>query len=165
LSWHGLIGWPGRPPGSSHGEVPWSPVVAWPWRVEDETGERFGEYDGFPAEPEGYVATAGLDVTKGKAADGGGLLGVEQDEQSGDPVLGLDGVVVQQLPGLSRREHSYRHGPPKAGCGRDLHAYTERAVPKNGRSCRPGRGQAAIPCLGECVGRHIPWNDMPALPA
>jgi hypothetical protein len=69
-------------------------------QVKYETGERFGEYDRFPAEPEGYFVTAGLDVTEGQAADGGGLLGVEQDEQSGDPVLGLDGVVVQQLPGL-----------------------------------------------------------------
>ena len=69
-------------------------------QVKDEAAERFGEYDGFPAEPQVYFAVAGLDVTEGKAADGGGLLGVEQDEQPGDPVLGLEGGVVQQLPGL-----------------------------------------------------------------
>jgi hypothetical protein len=28
-------------------------------QVKDETGERFGEYDGFPAEPEGYVVGRG----------------------------------------------------------------------------------------------------------
>ena len=69
-------------------------------QVKDEAAERFGEYDGFPAEPQVYFAVAGLDVTEGKAADGGGLLGVEQDEQPGNPVLGLEGAVVQQLPGL-----------------------------------------------------------------
>src|SRR6266699_704005 len=69
-------------------------------QVKDETGERFGKYDGFPAEPQVYFTAAGLDVTEGKAADGGGLLGVEQDEQPSDPVLRPEGTVIQQLPGL-----------------------------------------------------------------
>jgi len=69
-------------------------------QVKDEAGERLGEYDGFPAEPQRYLAAAGLDVTEGEAADGGGLLGVEEDEQSRDPVLGPEGAVVQQPPGL-----------------------------------------------------------------
>ena len=60
----------------------------------------FGEYDGFPAQPQVYFAAAELDVTEGKAADDGGLLGVEQHEQSSDPVLGLESVVVQQTSGL-----------------------------------------------------------------
>ncbi len=47
-----------------------------------------------------HFAAAGLDVAESEAADGGGLLGVEQDEQPGDPVLGLEGVVMQQVPGL-----------------------------------------------------------------
>src|SRR6266702_3802997 len=94
--------------GASAGQQPWGGALvsgsgvalAGGGQVKDETGERFGEYDGFPAEPQVYFTAAGLDVTEGKAADGGGLLGVEQDEQSGDPVLGLEGAVVQQLPGL-----------------------------------------------------------------
>ena len=47
-----------------------------------------------------HFAAAGLDVAESEAADGGGLLGVEQDEQPGDPVLGLEGAVMQQAPGL-----------------------------------------------------------------
>jgi len=31
-------------------------------QVKDETGEWFGECDGFPAEPQVYFAAAGLDV-------------------------------------------------------------------------------------------------------
>ena len=94
--------------GASAGQQPWGGALvsgggvalAGGDQVKDETGERFGEYDRFPAEPQAYFVAAGLDVTEGKAADGGGLLGVEQDEQPGDPVLGLEGAVVQQLPGL-----------------------------------------------------------------
>ncbi|MFL6054730.1 MAG: hypothetical protein ACJ72W_17680 [Actinoallomurus sp.] len=42
-----------------------------------------------------YLVAAGVDVVEGEPADGGGLLGVEQDEQAGDPVIGFEGVVVQ----------------------------------------------------------------------
>src|ERR1039457_3901563 len=103
-SWYGLIGWPGRPPGSSHGEGPWSPVAAWPWRVagrrgavagrgqaQQGAGGGLGEHDGFPAEPQVHFVVAGLDVAEGEAADGGGLLSVEQEEQPGDPGPGAEG--------------------------------------------------------------------------
>src|SRR6266704_3869154 len=94
--------------GASAGQQPWGGALvsgggvalAGGGQVKDETGERVGEDDGFPAEPQRYFAAAGLDVTEGEAADGGGLLGVEKDEQSRDPVPGLEGAVVQQLPGL-----------------------------------------------------------------
>jgi hypothetical protein len=47
-----------------------------------------------------HVAVAGLDVVEGEAADCRRPLGVEQDEQSGETVLGFDGFVVQQPAGL-----------------------------------------------------------------
>src|SRR6266568_952129 len=89
--------------GASAGQQPWGGALvsgsgvalAGGGQVKDETGERFGEYDGFPAEPQVYFTAAGLDVTEGKAADGGGLLGVEQDEQPSDPVLRPEGAVIQ----------------------------------------------------------------------
>jgi hypothetical protein len=88
--------------GASAGQQPWGGAlvsgggVALPGcdQAQHETGERFGEYDGFLAEPQVHVAAAGLDVTESEAADGGGLLGVEQDEQPGDSVPGLEGVVM-----------------------------------------------------------------------
>ena len=70
-------------------------------QVQDEPGERLGEYDGLPAEAQAHFVVAGLD--RGRVVRrliAGGLLGVEQDEQAGDPVLGLEGAVVQQAPGL-----------------------------------------------------------------
>src|ERR1017187_1357097 len=69
-------------------------------QAQHEAGERFGEHDGFPAEPRVHFVVAGLDVAEGEAADGGGLLSVEQEEQPGDPVPGLESVVMQQVPGL-----------------------------------------------------------------
>jgi len=59
-------------------------------------------------------------VGEGEAAEGGGPLGVEQDEQAGDAVVGLDGVVVQQPASLL----------PAALCVQDP-----------GRSCPSARGE------------------------
>ncbi|MFD7541945.1 hypothetical protein [Streptomyces sp. NPDC059819] len=39
------------------------------------------------------------DVRSGQAAVAGGALPIEQDHQSGDPVLGLEGVVGERLTG------------------------------------------------------------------
>jgi hypothetical protein len=68
--------------GASAGQQPWGGALvsgggvalACRDQAEDETGERFGEYDGFPAEPQVYFAAAGLDVIEGEAADGGAWL-------------------------------------------------------------------------------------------
>jgi hypothetical protein len=57
-------------------------------QVQDEGGEWFGEHDGFTAESQVYLVAAGVDMIEGEPADCGGLLGVEQDEQAGDPVVG-----------------------------------------------------------------------------
>jgi hypothetical protein len=46
-----------------------------------------------------HLVVADLDVVEGQAADRGGLLGVEQDKQASDAVLGIEGVVVQQVAG------------------------------------------------------------------
>jgi hypothetical protein len=56
--------------GASAGQQPWGGALvsgagmalAGGDQVKDETGERFGEYDGFSAEPQVYFAAAGLDV-------------------------------------------------------------------------------------------------------
>jgi hypothetical protein len=68
-------------------------------QVADEVGKGCGEHDRFAAQPDAGVVVADLDVVEGQAADRGGLLGVEQDKQASDAVLGIEGVVVQQVAG------------------------------------------------------------------
>lgn len=98
------MGWPGRPPGSSQGEAPWSPMVAWPLAGRDQPPcqavERLGKQDGFLSEVKEYPVIVGVDIIGGQTADGGRLLGVEQDEEAGEPVFGLESVVVEEAPGL-----------------------------------------------------------------
>jgi hypothetical protein len=65
-------------------------------KSEDKAGQWFGEHDGLTAQPQPHLIVTGLDVVKGEAADRRRPLGVEQNEQSGDTVLGFVGVVVQQ---------------------------------------------------------------------
>jgi hypothetical protein len=62
--------------------------------VEDEAGEWFGQCDGVGAEAEAHCVFGGLHMFEGEAADGGGGLCVEEHEQPGDPVDGVDSVVV-----------------------------------------------------------------------
>ena len=66
----------------------------------DQAGEQLGQCHGFAAEPKAHFAVGGLDMLEGEAADRGGGLCVEEHEQAGDPVDGIDGMVVQQAPGL-----------------------------------------------------------------
>ncbi|MGH9212480.1 MAG: hypothetical protein ACRD2C_17660 [Acidimicrobiales bacterium] len=63
--------------------------------IADESGEWLGEVDGFVAEAQLCAGVVGFDVVDGEAADGGGRLGVEQDEQAGDAVFGFEGFVVE----------------------------------------------------------------------
>ena len=123
------MGRPGWPPGNSQGEVPWSPMAAWPRRVaaslQDQGVERFGEDDRLAAQPDPDLVAAGLDVAEGEAADRGRPLGVEQDEQPGDAVLGFEGVVVQQPACLF-----------PAGLGVDD---AGRAAPSDGREVQAGQ--------------------------
>jgi hypothetical protein len=62
--------------------------------VDDLASERLGECYGFASEPEVDLAVGGLDMFEGEAADRGWGLCVEEHEQAGDPVDGVDGVVV-----------------------------------------------------------------------
>ena len=66
----------------------------------DECAERLGQDDGLAAEPEPHVLLVGVDLLEGEAADRGGPLGVEENEQAGDAVPGFEGVVVQQAAGV-----------------------------------------------------------------
>ena len=83
--------------GSSAGEQPTGGslvaeagvAVAGSDEFADERGEGFGQHDGFAAESEHHPVFVGVDVVEGEPADRGGPLGVEQDEQSGDPVVGF----------------------------------------------------------------------------
>ncbi len=75
-----------------------------------------------------------------EAADRGGSLGIEEKEQAGDSVLGLDGVVVEQAAGVA---------PP--GLGVDD---AGRAVPPGGGEVEAG--QLLPPC---------PADEVPGLAA
>jgi hypothetical protein len=69
--------------------------------LEGERVEWLGQDDGFAAQPQpNLVVLDGLDVVDGEAADRGRPLGVEQHEQPGHPVFGLERVVVEQPAGL-----------------------------------------------------------------
>jgi hypothetical protein len=135
-------------------------------KVACETGEGFGKQDWFGAEADVYLV-GGLEVVGGQAADVGSALGVEQDQQSGNSVLGLDGVVVQQPAGLfppgfgvddagwstpngSRRSPAGSAsvgGPSVRSCRHQRGVWTERC-PTN----RPGRGWPACRRAGHAAG-------------
>ena len=48
--------------------------------LNDECGGGFGQQDGLTTESEPHLVFVGVNVVEGEAADGGGPLGVEQDE-------------------------------------------------------------------------------------
>jgi hypothetical protein len=93
-----------------------APLVREP---EGEGGQGLGQRDrhGPEEEPDGPIA--GVDAVEGEPADGRGPLGVEQDQQPGDPVGGRDGVVVQEaaglLPALVLVQRPGGAGPPDGG--------------------------------------------------
>jgi hypothetical protein len=66
-------------------------------QVQDVEG--LGEDDGLTAEPDTDLASGVLDVAEGEPADRRGLLGVEEDEQAGEAVFGLEAVVAEQPAG------------------------------------------------------------------
>src|SRR5512142_1700408 len=88
---------PGRPPGNSQGDVPGSPMVAWPLAcrggLADQPGQWLGKQDRLAPQLEADLVAAGVEVFEGEADNAAGGLGVEEHEQPGDPVLGVDGVV------------------------------------------------------------------------
>ena len=94
--------------GSSAGEQPargslvaeTGVAVAGSDELADEGVDGCGQYDGLTAEPEPDLLFVGVNVVEGEAADRGGALGVEENEQPGDAILGFDGVVMEQTTGL-----------------------------------------------------------------
>jgi hypothetical protein len=69
-------------------------------QAQHERGEGFGQLDRFASETQPHLLLVDVDVVEGEPGDRGGVLGVKQDEQSGDAVFGPDRVVVQQAAGL-----------------------------------------------------------------
>jgi hypothetical protein len=70
-------------------------------QLQDEAGQRLGEHHRLAAQPQAdRTVVAGVDVVEGEAADRRWPLSVEEHQQPGDAVLGLEGVVVQQPAGL-----------------------------------------------------------------
>ena len=68
--------------------------------LAQEIVERCGDEDRFSAQPQPHLLVGHLDVVDAEFADGRGGLGVEQHQQTGDTVAGVDGVIVQQPTGL-----------------------------------------------------------------
>lgn len=62
----------------------------------DQCVDRFGQHDGLASEAQACVGVAGFDVVEGESADRGGGLRVEDNEQSGDAILRLKVIVVEQ---------------------------------------------------------------------
>ena len=69
-------------------------------QLADQGGQRLGEGDRDAAEGDGDGVAVVVDVVGGELGDGGDALGVEQEQQPGDPVGGLEGVVVQESSGV-----------------------------------------------------------------
>jgi hypothetical protein len=90
-----------------------------------------GKNDGLTAEPDEHLPVCGLEVPESQAADHGCPLGVEEDEQSGQAVFGLEALVVEQSAGLF-----------PAGLGVD---HAGRAAPLGGREVQPGELVPACP--------------------
>jgi hypothetical protein len=65
-------------------------------QVENEAGQWFGQHDGGGAQLERDLACAGVDVADGEEADGCEVLGVEEEQQSDDPVGGFQRAVLQE---------------------------------------------------------------------
>jgi hypothetical protein len=88
-------------------------------QVTGEAREGFGQHNGDRAEAKLDGGVAGVDVVDGESADCRGSLGVEQDQQPGDAVVGVEDVVVQQLfglvPALFLVQRASRAGPSGGG--------------------------------------------------
>ena len=98
-----VMGWPGSWPG----EQPRRRARFVGLVVEvthDERTEWLGKGDCLAGKS--HVASAGSDRdgVAGQAADAADGLGVEQDQEAGYPVAGLDGVVGERLVDLHRMQ-------------------------------------------------------------
>ncbi len=88
-------------------------LPAWPAAGRepgDQVVQRGGQDDRAAAEAEEDAAVLVLDVPGGQGGDDAELLGVEQDEEAGDPVGGRVGLLVEE-PRASARRRSWSSGP------------------------------------------------------
>jgi hypothetical protein len=85
---------------NNHREAPWSLRRVCPRRVamgwKSRPARGFREFDGLAAEAQPNCMIIDVDVVDSESADRCGPLGVEQDEQTGDPIFELEGAVVQK---------------------------------------------------------------------
>ena len=95
---------PGRRPGNSQGEgtpsrlLPARPAAG--REPGDEVVQRGGQDDRAAAEAQEGAAVLVQDMLGGQGCDDAELLGVEQDEEPGDPVGGRVGAVVEEPAGV-----------------------------------------------------------------
>ena len=68
--------------------------------LADEAGEGLGQGDGLASQAQLYLLVIRVDVAEGEAADDRRPLGVEEDEEPGDAVFGIEACVVEQPAGL-----------------------------------------------------------------
>ena len=91
---------PGRRPGNSQGEGTLSRLLPGALRpaasLVDEGVQRGGQHDRAAAQAQEGAAVLVQDVLGCQGGDVVELLGVEQDEEPGDPVGGRAGVVVEE---------------------------------------------------------------------
>jgi hypothetical protein len=66
----------------------------------DQVVQRGGQDDRAAAEAQEDAAVLWPDVPGGQGGDDAELLGVEQDEEAGDPVGGRIGLLVEEPPGV-----------------------------------------------------------------
>jgi hypothetical protein len=62
----------------------------------DQVGQWFGEDDRLAPQVQPYLLVVSVDVAEGERADDRGPLGVEQDEEPGDAVFGVEAAVAEQ---------------------------------------------------------------------
>ncbi len=67
--------------------------------LKGQVGDRAGQVDGDGAEAEADGSVGLLDVVDGEPGDRSGPLGTEEQQQAGEAVFGLEGVVVEQTAG------------------------------------------------------------------
>lgn len=157
-----------RLPGAAAGEQPPRATVAADGGVAEsgsdelaqEIVERCRDANRFSSQPQPDLLVGHLDVVDGEFADGRGGLSIEQHQQTGDTVAGVDGVVVQQPTGLIPAglgvDDAARSAPSVGGMidlGQFVFAspaYEVAAVTPKRLSAGQSGVKIALACRGEC---------------
>ncbi|MBK8461047.1 MAG: hypothetical protein IPL43_13445, partial [Micropruina sp.] len=128
-------------------------VAASPGELLDEAGEGFveGHVVSVQVEVDG-AAGAEAYVAGGEAGDAAEGLAVEDDERGGDPVVGGDGVVVDEALGGGPPAVTVGDVGPVLGCGRgrQLDASVEVVA-----SACPGEEGSGLPVGGAGLGEPV----------